>query len=199
MSKFKWIIGILSLCFIVLAFQKVDTQHLVTDRYMRFHVVANSDSPEDQQLKLEVRDRLLNEFGKTFTDVESVEEAEDIIRAELERIEDVANEEIRRQGKDYRAKATVGFFDFPIKAYGNLILPAGKYHALKVVIGEGEGANWWCVMFPPLCFVDISHGVAMDVEEETDEHIIEYRFKSKELLSDSFPRMVKLFSLIPGI
>lgn len=199
MRIYKWIIGILSLSFIILAFQNAETQYPLEDKYMRFHVVANSDSSEDQELKLKVRDRLLSEFKETFEDVKSVDEAEARIRAELKRLEEVANDEIQRQGKDYDAKATVGFFDFPIKAYGNLVLPAGKYHALKVVIGEGEGANWWCVMFPPLCFVDISHGVAMDVDEDMDDHIIEYRFKSKEWLSSSFPRMVKLFSLIPGI
>lgn len=207
MRMYKWIIGILSLGFIILAFQNVETQYPLEDKYMRFHVVANSDSSEDQELKLKVRDRLLSEFKETFEDVESVDEAENRIRAELKRLEEVANDEIRSQGKDYDVKATVGFFDFPIKAYGSLVLPAGKYHALKVVIGEGEGANWWCVMFPPLCFVDISHGVAMDVEdmaahdveEDMDDHIIEYRLKSKEWLNSSFPRMVKLFSLIPGI
>lgn len=240
------------------AFYKNNSQPIVDDRYMRFHVVANSDSPDDQQLKLRIRDRLLKEFDDTFKDVESIEEAEDKIRAKLYRLEEIANDEISRSGKDYSARAILGSFDFPIKAYGNLVLPAGRYNALKVVLGDGKGANWWCVMFPPLCFVDISHGVAVDVEdddldetledgcgvedrENLEEHdkynveksdslkdrdklrvgegrktilanthdgrdekredvtVIEYRFKSKDWFKDSLPKMVKLFSLIPGL
>lgn len=166
MRRFKLLMGIISICFIVIMSCRYYTEYSVDNQYLRFHVVANSDSPEDQALKLDVRDRLLYEFSEKFKDVDCVEEAEEIVMRELHRLEEIANDEIARQGKDYKAKAIIGFFDFPIKSYGNLVLPAGRYHALKIVLGEGAGANWWCVMFPPLCFVDISHGVATDVQED---------------------------------
>lgn len=166
MQKFK-IFGVVSICFIILmsyGYYAKNTGYSADEQYMRFHVVANSDSPEDQALKLDVRDRLLDEFNETFKDIASIEEAEEVVRRELYRLEEIANDEIARHGKDYKANAMVGFFDFPIKSYGNLVLPAGKYYALKIVLGNGAGANWWCVMFPPLCFVDISHGVATDMQ-----------------------------------
>nr|WP_243426397.1 stage II sporulation protein R [Caldicoprobacter guelmensis] len=135
--------------------------------YIRFHVVANSDSPEDQALKLRVRDKLLEEFGKEFAGIDSIEKEREKVMENIDEIEKIALLEVKRAGKSYPVKVQFGRFSFPTKAYGNLVLPAGEYEALKVVIGKGEGANWWCVMFPPLCFIDISHGVARPKENAT--------------------------------
>ncbi|MFU0800115.1 MAG: stage II sporulation protein R [Xylanivirga thermophila] len=186
------------------------------NEYIRFHVIANSDSPEDQRLKLRVRDRLLEEFGQRFKDLDSKDQAAREIEKHLQDMEHLALEEIEKSGMDYGATAQLGYFDFPTKAYGSLVLPAGRYHALRVVLGEGEGANWWCVMFPPLCFVDITHGVVRegqtikdnDIGEEDDNNVfqdkstdnqsikVEYRFKTQEWISNSMPKMAKMFSFI---
>ncbi|MFO7153674.1 MAG: stage II sporulation protein R [Caldicoprobacter oshimai] len=134
-------------------------------QYIRFHVVANSDSPEDQALKLRVRDRLLERFGREFANIDSIETGREKIKDSIDEIERIAFLEIKRSGKSYPVQVQFGRFPFPTKAYGHLVLPAGEYEALKVVIGKGEGSNWWCVMFPPLCFIDISHGVAKQKDE----------------------------------
>ena len=91
-------------------------------------------------------------------------DARNIVLASLSDIETAARKEIARKGKEYPVKVQLGQFDFPAKTYGTFSLPSGKYEAVKVVIGEGKGANWWCVLFPPLCFVDISNSVAVEPE-----------------------------------
>jgi stage II sporulation protein R len=125
---------------------------------IRLHVVANSDSPEDQQLKRDVRDAVLAYMRNELKDCDDVTETEDFIKERIGVIENIAKEEIQRQGSSYPVKAQLGCFPFPTKSYGDVTLPAGSYKALKIVIGKGDGDNWWCVLFPPLCFVDATHG-----------------------------------------
>lgn len=121
---------------------------------VRLHIVAESDSKEDQAVKIKIRDRILEEM-KNF---ESAEEIEDNIMF----FENVANSVLREEGFDYTAKAQFGVFEFPTKYYDGFALPKGEYTAVRVVLGEGEGKNWWCVLFPPLCMVDAATG-DMDV------------------------------------
>lgn len=123
---------------------------------IRFHVLANSDSDEDQALKMRVRDRILREIRMPLEQVQNTAEAELQIRTHMAGIRAAALAEIREAGYDYPVSVQLGVFDFPIRSYGNVTLPAGRYPALRVVIGEGNGHNWWCVMFPPLCFVNES-------------------------------------------
>ncbi|NMA95006.1 MAG: stage II sporulation protein R [Clostridiales bacterium] len=198
MRIFKWIAGFLSLGFIVLTFHNSRAQNPLENRYVRLHVVANSDSKEDQDLKLKVRDRILCEFIEEFEDVNTAEEARIRIDGDLDRFKEVAKDEIKRYGKDYDIRANLGRFEFPIRTYKDLVLPAGVYNALKIEIGEAKGANWWCVMFPPLCFVDASHkDVDYEENDDTKEHTIEFRFKSKEWLENSLPKVKKILSSIP--
>ncbi|WP_077369434.1 stage II sporulation protein R [Anaerosalibacter sp. Marseille-P3206] len=129
----------------------------INDKLIRFHVIANSDSPEDQNLKLKIRDKILEEMGDKFAQSTSIENSRQIIEHNIDKIENLAKDEINKNGKNYDVVATLCQDKFPTKSYGDLTLPAGEYEALKVIIGEGKGKNWWCVMFPPLCFVDITH------------------------------------------
>ncbi len=131
----------------------------VPDKIIRLHVVANSDSPEDQQLKLQVRDKVINSMSERFEGLKDIAEVKGIIEGSLGEIEAIARETIEENGKLYDVKAAFAKTEFPTKVYGNLTLPAGEYQALNIVIGKGEGKNWWCVMFPPLCFIDVAHGV----------------------------------------
>jgi stage II sporulation protein R len=145
---------------------------------IRFHVIANSDSLGDQQLKRQVRDAILEQVGDKFKAVQSVAEAREIVLANLGEIEAAAEREIALRGRDYPVKASLGHFDFPAKTYGSFSLPAGNYEAVRVVIGEGQGENWWCVLFPPLCFVDISNSVSTEpevrkVSKDMDEAVAE--------------------------
>lgn len=123
---------------------------------VRLHVVANSNNPGDQAVKLKVRDRILQEIGAELTSASDARQALDAVGAELGRIQTLAADELARNGYTYGAAATVGAFNFPERTYGSLTLPAGRYNALRVVLGEGRGQNWWCVLFPPLCLVDLA-------------------------------------------
>ncbi|NLC76520.1 MAG: stage II sporulation protein R [Clostridia bacterium] len=126
------------------------------DNLVRLHVIANSDLEADQQLKYEVRDIILEELEGDFGQSRSVAEAETMINSRLPAIQQVAESYLKEKGKEVPVRVEYGTFPFPVKAYGSLILPAGEYKAIRVVLGSGQGANWWCVVFPPLCFVDIT-------------------------------------------
>jgi len=129
---------------------------------IRLHVVANSDSDEDQALKRAVRDAILAEVTPLFEGAYSVDEARTAIAMAMPRIQQITEATIARAGFSYAVSAELGQAAFPGKAYGALYLPAGQYEALKVKIGAAGGANWWCVLFPPLCFVDWSTGVVLE-------------------------------------
>jgi stage II sporulation protein R len=152
----------------------------VATKLIRLHVVANSDSVEDQALKRRVRDQVIQELSPRFENLKDINEVKQVILQNTGLIEDIAGRVVAEAHKSYGAKAVLGNFDFPTKVYGNLTLPAGNYQALKIVLGKGEGQNWWCVMFPPLCFIDIAHGV---VPEATMD-------KLKESLSEDEYRLV---------
>lgn len=129
-------------------------QHEFAGELIRFHVIANSDSFADQTLKLHVRDVVVAEMKKKFSATNSRQEAEKIVITNMSDIERIAQEQVYQEGKEYPVEVVMGDFYFPAKSYGNLTLPAGDYHAVRIIIGEGKGQNWWCVLFPPLCFVD---------------------------------------------
>ena len=119
---------------------------------LRFHVIANSNSPEDQALKLKVRDHVLDVF-KTL-EFDNAKDAERVAIAHSSLLREAALDVVDFYGKNYNVTVTCGIFPFPQKSYGNITLPKGNYNAVRVVIGEGKGENWWCVMYPPLCFID---------------------------------------------
>lgn len=132
---------------------------------VRLHVLANSDTPEDQALKRKVRDAVIDYLKPGMATSANRSEAEAILRRQIPMIEEIAQQVVRSNGFDYMVRVELGQHLFPVKTYGNLALPAGNYQALRVLIGEAEGQNWWCVLFPPLCFVDASNGLA--VSEQT--------------------------------
>lgn len=136
----------------------------------RLHIIANSDSEEDQTLKLKVRDAIL-EYMKTLTEDTSDKQA--VIKLSKNHTEDfkqIAEKIIQENGYDYSVNIEIGNFYFPTKYYGNISLPAGNYDALKIEIGDAKGQNWWCSLFPPLCFVSVSSGV---IDEEGEEYLKE--------------------------
>ena len=138
----------------------------VKDSLIRFHVIANSDTDEDQALKYKVRDALLEYMNSICKDVPSKQEAMDIANSHIDDFYAIAEKVIKENGYDYPVNITLGKSDFPTKNYGDVSLPAGTYDALRVEIGSASGRNWWCVMFPPLCFVDVSSGVVPDSSKE---------------------------------
>lgn len=156
-----------SICAISYA-QNVSTD--IANSVFRLHVIANSDSEEDQNLKYIVRDNLLNYMNSICKDCKSKQEAISIVEKNKDVFEKIASQTIRENGFSYSVKINVGNFEFPTKNYGDISLPAGYYDALRIEIGEAKGQNWWCVMFPPLCFVDISSGVVPDESKELMEN-----------------------------
>lgn len=128
----------------------------IADEVIRLHVLANSDEDYDQQLKIKVKDGIVKMLENELHNSMSKDETRIILLQNLDKIEDRAKEIIEENGYNYNVSAKITFDDFPTKQYGDVVLPAGEYEALKVEIGEAKGKNWWCVMFPPLCFVDAS-------------------------------------------
>lgn len=134
------------------------------EELIRFHVLANSDTEEDQALKRAVRDAILKEVSPRLAESSSLEESREILVGLRPEMEQISKEVIKSWGKDYSVTTDYGNFIFPTKSYGSLILPAGEYEAVRILIGEAKGSNWWCVLFPPLCFVDIEHSTAVAVD-----------------------------------
>ena len=126
-------------------------QTQLAERVVRLHVLANSDGEEDQELKLLVRDRVLARATELLTQAGNRAEAESLLRRELPELEALAARELRANGCDYPVTAELTDTEFPTREYDGFTLPAGEYLALRVVIGEGAGRKWWCVVFPPLC------------------------------------------------
>ncbi len=154
----------------------------IADNVFRLHIIANSDTDEDQNLKLIVRDNILNYMKEIASSVSSKEEAVEIITSHLDDFYNIAIDTIRNAGYDYDVSLSVGQFDFPTKEYGDISLPAGIYDALRIEIGEAQGHNWWCVMFPTLCFVDVSSGSL----DEGSKGVLEDNLSDEEfsLISD---------------
>ncbi|MBQ4526479.1 MAG: stage II sporulation protein R [Clostridia bacterium] len=185
------------------------TETALAKSVLRLHVIANSDSACDQELKLKVRDRILREMTSLYDDSDSMESAKTITETNLDKIKEWAADEIKKQGYSYEVTVSLGKGDFPTKEYGNLILPAGSYEALKVEIGNATGKNWWCVLFPPLCFVDetcvsASSDIFSDIEKNGGRDLsefvnkekssgVELKFKTYEIWQSSRKKLASIF------
>lgn len=123
----------------------------IRENVLRLHVIANSDSEDDQNLKLKVRDAVLSAGSSLFDGTTDTETAVAKAQTEADYLTDAAQKVISENGFDYKAEIEVGKSYFPTREYDNITLPAGEYTAVRVILGKGEGHNWWCVMFPPLC------------------------------------------------
>lgn len=138
----------------------------IENSVFRLHVIANSNSEEDQNLKYIVRDNLIAYMNKLIDDQCSKEDVINIANSHKDEFYSIAKQTILNNGYNYDVTIEIGNYDFPTKHYGDISLPAGYYDALKVKIGDAKGENWWCVMFPPLCFVNISSGIVPDESKE---------------------------------
>lgn len=157
----------------------------LAESMLRFHVVANSDSTEDQLLKQQVKDEIIAYMEPLLKEAKNIEESKMIIQTHTDEIENVAGRVIKNWGKDYEVQVFLDKANFPTKAYGDIVLPAGQYEACRVIIGEGRGQNWWCIMFPPLCYVDAATGVVpIEGKEELQEQLTseQYNLISKSEL-----------------
>ncbi|MBM7648349.1 stage II sporulation protein R [Bacillus ectoiniformans] len=138
---------------------------------IRLRILANSDNASDQDLKRKIRDAVNAEITKWVADIESLPKARALLKEKLPEIQAIAMKTAEEEGSSQSVKAEFGKVKFPTKLYGQFLYPAGEYEAILITIGEGEGANWWCVLYPPLCFLDFSNGAAVGpgIEENSAE------------------------------
>lgn len=160
----------------------------VRNNVVRLHILANSDRDEDQQVKLIVRDALLNCGKELFSGSATKDNAEEILNDQKDELIEIANNALKENGFDYKAQIYLAEEYFTTRSYENFTLPAGEYLALKVILGEGVGHNWWCVMFPPLCLPAASDNKELNAVFSNDGAEIvqsygeyEMRFKVVEL------------------
>ena len=161
----------------------------IKDKLIRFHVIANSDTDEDQNLKLKVRDKVVEALSEKLSNVNSLEEAENVLEENIDYVNEIAKEVIEENNYTYEVTTMLSYENFPDKVYGDCVFPQGNYEAFRVIIGEGKGQNWWCVMFPSLCFVDESKNSVdssylkeeiENIEPKNNETINEDKEKNKE-------------------
>ena len=151
---------------------KMETaQKHMAEEVLRFHVLANSDSKEDQELKMTVKDEVVS-WLEAKMDCDSLEETKNFIRSHLTGIVEVAEETVRREGYSYPVQAALEWTDFPEKSYGDVTFPAGSYEALRIQIGEAKGHNWWCVLYPNLCFIDSVQAVVPEKGKKQLKHVL---------------------------
>ena len=167
----------------------------LSDAVFRLHVIANSNSAEDQTLKLKVRDSLINYMNNICSDCSTKQEAINLAKEHQDEFQKIAEQTIIENGYNYCVNININNFYFPTKNYGDISLPAGYYDALRVEIGEAKGENWWCVMFPSLCFIDVSNGI---VDDEAKNNLKEnLEDESYNIICDNSNKEVKFkFKLI---
>lgn len=175
---------------IFLNLETKSTVSVLSHSAIRFHILANSDSVSDQALKMLVKESVVNYIYEKTGDFKTVDEVKNFILNNDKTIKSMATKAIADNGYDYTVSSTFGFSDFPVKTYGDVIFPKGTYTSYTIKIGNGKGHNWWCVLYPPLCFVDVSTGVLPDNSKkklrnslsDTQYHTVtKYNFKFKYL------------------
>ena len=187
MKKVLYFIFILTiLVFIYIAllsfnYSKAISSNLL-DSVFRLHIIANSDSSADQELKLKVRDNIINYMNTLTSSSSDKKDVISMVNNHLDSFKEIALNTIKENGYNYDVNIEIGNFHFPTKSYGDISFPAGNYDALKIEIGDAIGQNWWCVLFPPLCFVNSSTGVVPDDSKNTLKENI--NSESYEIISE---------------
>ncbi|MBQ1248660.1 MAG: stage II sporulation protein R [Selenomonadales bacterium] len=165
------------------AFGNTSVPSVGSGELLRLHVIANGDSVREQAVKLRVRDAVIRTLANDMETADDAEEAKRLTLIREDEIVAAAQNVLREAGEDDTVKVEVGRFAFPLRMYGDLVVPAGEYEAVRIIIGEGKGQNWWCVLFPPLCMVDAAAAVSTDEpNDKQEEKRIIYRSKVAELL-----------------
>ena len=181
----------------IIAVRPTDAESKIYEDTLRLHILANSDSGKDQELKLKIRDNLLIKYGEVLKDGNSIEGAKATVEALLPEIEADVIIWIRELGYNYTAKAMLGVEWYETRRYENFTLPAGYYSSLRILIGKGDGQNWWCVMYPPLCMEMATESAPADdgLIDYTEEELLliksegyQVKFKILEELSRAFSK-----------
>ena len=166
---------------------------VIPDEAIRLRILANSDSNEDQALKRKVRDAVNAEITTWVEDLTSIEAARTLINSRVPEIEKIAYQVLKEEGSKQTVHVDFDQVNFPTKIYGNYIYPAGQYEAILITLGNGEGANWWCVLFPPLCFLDFSNGDAVkQADEESDNTEKDEEVQVKSFVVEFIKKIINL-------
>lgn len=193
-----FVFSILAFLFFSISSYSNAISNSLSSSVFRLHVIANSDSIEDQNLKYKVRDALIDYMNSISNGLSSKDAVIDVAKNNLDNYRKVAEKVISENGFDYPISVEIGNFSFPTKVYGDISFPSGYYDALRVKIGNATGQNWWCVMFPPLCFVDVTSGVVPeDSKENLEESLPEENFDiiSKDTAVSNFKfKIVEFFN-----
>ncbi len=164
---------------------------------LRMHVIANSDSEADQAVKLKVRDAVLEAGGELFDGTMTVEDAQHVLQSDIERLSETAQDVLEENGMNYGVTVEIGQDFFTTRTYDDQVtLPAGVYTAVRVILGEGQGQNWWCVMFPPLCLPAAESDVTLDdvlTEEEEDVVMRKPKFEARFKIVEIFEKIADKF------
>ena len=182
--NFIFILTILVFIYIALLsfnYSKAISSNL-SDSVFRLHIIANSDSSADQELKLKVRDKIIEYMNTLTSNSSDKKDVISIVNNHLDSFKEIALNTIKENGYNYDVNIEIGNFHFPTKSYGDISFPAGNYDALKIEIGDAIGQNWWCVLFPPLCFVNSSTGIVPDDSKNTLKENI--NSESYEIISE---------------
>ena len=182
--NFIFILTILVFIYIALLsfnYSKAISSNL-SDSVFRLHIIANSDSSADQELKLKVRDKIIEYMNTLTSNSSDKKDVISMVNNHLDSFKEIALNTIKGNGYNYDVNIEIGNFHFPTKSYGDISFPAGNYDALKIEIGDAIGQNWWCVLFPPLCFVNSSTGVVPDDSKNTLKENI--NSESYEIISE---------------
>jgi stage II sporulation protein R len=176
----------------------------IPEESIRLRILANSNTDADQKLKREIRDEVNAQITTWVDELHSLDEAREIIRQQLPVIEEIVENKLNEAGIEKTFSVELNEVAFPTKMYGDFIYPAGKYEAVLITLGEGEGKNWWCVLFPPLCFLDFENGDAVKenkdgkVDPDTQEATAEEAEGTEEIQKKFF--VVELFdSLVSAV
>lgn len=162
-----------------------DADYAIYDDTVRLHILANSDSEDDQSLKLTVRDAILSEYSEELSVFDDIEAAKAMLSGRLSEIEEYAENIIRKNGYAYEVNAYLGEEWYDTREYDSFTLPAGYYTSLRIIIGKGDGKNWWCVMFPPMCLDACTEAAQYSQNEEIlIKKRFNVRFKLVELISE---------------
>lgn len=176
-------------------------QKEIAEKIVRFHVIANSDSDEDYELKIKIKKAVVDYISPLLENAANIDETRKILNNEKEKIKELASLVVHNEGYNYDINAKLTYSYFPTKSYGDIILPPGEYEAFEIEIGDARGTNWWCILYPPLCFTENIHGVVPDKSKQLLKNVLDedeynvitntydkttYGFKILEVFEDLF-------------
>ena len=179
--------------------QRLEMQKGIAEKIIRFHVIANSDTKADQNLKLAVRDAVGIKMSGLLKDAADRSRSEAVIRKNMEDMKQTAEKVIEERGYDYDVDICLTDTDFPVKTYGAYTFPAGNYEALEIVIGAGKGHNWWCVMYPNMCFSDTMYEVIDEDARSSLKRVLSEDEYQQVLASGDYQVKFKSFEILKGL